>query len=145
MLGKAKKPGGQSNGDMESNHYAEIVRPEMLGQWVVEKNSKLQYLQEAMQDWGERRGDPHQRPVCMTCPHEFDVSAGMPSAWMFLRLSVNENGEPKHMTLIGICEACATKDDIILLWEGLDAFRRAFPEMAGFTFQWIPEGSNVLN
>ncbi len=38
------------------NHYAEIVRPEMLGQWALEKNPSLQYLHEAMQDWGERRG-----------------------------------------------------------------------------------------
>ncbi len=34
------------------NHYAEIVRPEMLGQWAMEKNPSLQYLHEAMQDWG---------------------------------------------------------------------------------------------
>src|SRR5436309_10360361 len=31
----------------------------------------LHYLHEAMQDWGERRGNPSRRPVCMTCPHEF--------------------------------------------------------------------------
>ena len=76
------------------NHYAEIVRPEMLGQWAMEKNPSLQYLHEAMQDWGERRGNPSRRPVCMTCPHEFQVNARMPSAWMFVRLSVNKAGVP---------------------------------------------------
>ncbi len=38
------------------NHYAEIVRPDTLGQWALEKNPTLQFLHEAMQDWGERRG-----------------------------------------------------------------------------------------
>src|SRR6266516_2165662 len=94
------------------NHYAEIVHPEMLGQWAMDKNPSLQYLHEAMQDWGERRGDPSRRPVCMTCPHEFQVNARMPSAWMFVRLSVNKAGVPKQMILVGICEKCAVKDDV---------------------------------
>jgi hypothetical protein len=50
------------------NHYAEIVRPEMLGQWAMEKNPSLQYLHEAMQDWGERRGNPNRRPVVSELP-----------------------------------------------------------------------------
>jgi hypothetical protein len=46
---------------------------------------------------------------------------------MFVRLSVNEIGIPKQMTLIGICEKCAVKDDSSLLREGLDELRKAFP------------------
>jgi hypothetical protein len=52
--------GGQSV--EQAKHYAEIVRPEMLGQWAMEKTPSLQYLHEAMQDWGERRGNPSRRP-----------------------------------------------------------------------------------
>ena len=29
-------------------HYAEIIRPETLGQWALEKNPALQYLHEAV-------------------------------------------------------------------------------------------------
>src|SRR5262249_7863322 len=78
-----------------STHYAEIIRPDILGQWAFEKNPALPYLHEAIQDWGERRGDPDRRPVCMTCLHEFHVNASMPSAWLFVRLSVNTAGVPR--------------------------------------------------
>src|SRR5262249_9927324 len=101
-----------------SNHYAEIIRPEVLGQWAFEKNPVLQCLHKAIQDWGERRGDPDRRPVCMTCPHEFHANARMPSAWMFVRLAVNKTGVPRQMILVGICEKCAAKDDTTLLREG---------------------------
>src|SRR5437773_8681748 len=106
MLRKQKPAAEHGDDDGQSattsKHYAEIVRPEMLGQWAMEKNPSLQYLHEAMQDWGERRGNPNRRPVCMTCPHEFQVNARMPSAWMFVRLSVNKAGVPKQMILVGI-------------------------------------------
>ena len=72
-----------------------------------------------MEDWGERRGDPNRRPVCMTCPHELHVNAPMPAAWMFVRLSVNKAGVPMQMILVGICETCAAKDETILLRQGL--------------------------
>src|SRR5262249_16900532 len=36
----------------------------------IERNPALQYLHEAIQDWGNRLGKPSQRPVCLTCPHE---------------------------------------------------------------------------
>jgi hypothetical protein len=128
-----------------SKHYAEIIRPEMLGQWVIERNPTLEYLHEAMQEWGERRGNPSRRPVCMTCPHEFHGSAPMPSAWMFVRLSVNKAGVPKHMTLVGICEMCAAKNDAILLREGLVELRRAFPDMPEFKMQLVEEESGLFN
>ncbi len=121
------------------NHYAEIVRPEMLGQWAMEKNPSLRYLHEAMQDSGERRGNPSRRPVCMTCPHEFQVNARMPSAWMFVRLSVNKAGLPKQMILVGICEKCAVKDDVTLLREGFAELRRAFPDAGSQTDVWCAD------
>ena len=135
--------GGQPAGKW--NHYAEIIRPEMLGQWAMEGNPTLRYLREAMQDWGERRGDPSRRPVCMTCPHEFQVNARMPSAWMFVRLSVNKAGVPRQMILVGICEKCATKDDATLLREGFAELRRAFPDMPEFKIQVVHESSGVVN
>jgi hypothetical protein len=113
-------------------HRLEIIRPKVLGQWALEKNRSLELLHEAIQDWGERLGNPSQRPVCLSCPHEFNAKGNLPSAWMFVRLSVNEIGIPKQMTLIGICEKCAVKDDSILLREGLDELRRAFPNMPDF-------------
>ncbi len=94
-----------------SRHVVEIIRPEVLGQWALEKNQSLELLHEAMHDWGERLGDPSQRPVCLTCPHEFQAERTLPPAWMFVRLSVNEAGIPNKMTLIGICERCAPNDD----------------------------------
>ena len=126
-------------------HYAEIIRPETLGQWALEKNPALQYLQEAMQDWGERLGDPSRRPMCMTCPHEFQVNAPMPSGWMFVRLSVNKAGVPKHMILVGICQNCAPADDVTLLRKGLAGLRRAFPDIPEFRMELVQEGSTVLN
>ncbi len=127
------------------NHYAEIIRPEMLGQWAMDKNTSLQYLHEAMQDWGERRGNPSRRPVCMTCPHEFQVNARMPSAWMFVRLSVNKAGVPRQMILVGICEKCAVKGDATLLREGFAELRRAFPDMPEFKMQVVQEWAGVVN
>jgi hypothetical protein len=47
------------HGNDGGHHYAEIVRPEMLGQWAIEKNPTLRYLHEAMQDCG----NPSRRPV----------------------------------------------------------------------------------
>jgi len=44
------KDSGQPAGKW--NHYAEIIRPEMLGQWAIEKNPTLRYLHEAMQEGG---------------------------------------------------------------------------------------------
>ncbi len=129
----------------KAKHYAEIVRPEMLGQWAMEKNPSLQYLHEAMQDWGERRGDPSRRPVCLTCPHEFHVNVSMPSAWMFVRLSVNKAGVPRQMILVGICEKCAAKDGATLLREGFAELRRAFPDMPEFKMQVIQEWSGNVN
>src|SRR5215471_3174742 len=113
-------------------HRLDIIRPEMLGQWALEKNRSLELLHEAMQDWGERLGNPRQRPVCLSCPHEFNAEGTLPSAWMFVRLSVNEAGVPQQMTLIGICAKCAVKDDLILLREGLDELRKAFPDVSEF-------------
>ncbi len=82
------------HGNDGGQHYAQIVRPEMLGQWAIEKNPTLRYLHEPMQDWGERRSNPSRRPMCLTCPHEFrQVPIGTP-AWMFVRLSVNKAGVP---------------------------------------------------
>ena len=80
------------HGNDGGHHYAEIVRPEMLGQWAIEKNPTLRYLHEAMQDWGERRGNPSRRPVCLTCPHEFRADGSLPPAWMFVRVSMNKAG-----------------------------------------------------
>jgi hypothetical protein len=129
-----------------SNHYAEVIRLEKLGQWALEKDPALQYLHEAMQDWGERLGDPSRRPVCMTCPHEFHVNVPMPSAWMFVRLSVNKLGVPKHMILVGVCQNCAAAtDDVTLLRKGLAELRRAFPNMPEFTMHLVQENSTVLN
>src|SRR6266567_573000 len=88
-------------------------------------------------DCGERRGNPNRRPVCMTCPHEFQVNARMPSAWMFARLSVNKAGMPRQMILVGICEKCAVKDDATLLREGFAEVRRAFPDMPEFKVQVV--------
>ncbi len=135
--------GGQPAGKW--NHYAEIVRPERLGQWAIEKNPTLRYLHEAMQDWGERRGNPSRRPVCLTCPHEFRADGSLPPAWMFVRVSVNKAGVPKQMILIGICEKCAAKDDATLLREGCADLRRAFPDMPEFKMQVVQEGSGVAN
>jgi hypothetical protein len=118
--------------ETRSTHYAEIIRPEVLGQWAFEKNSALQCLREAIQDWGERRGEPDKRPVCLTCPHEFHTNARVPSAWMFVRLAVNKTGMPRQMILVGICEKCAAKDDATLLREGRADLRRAFPDMSDF-------------
>jgi hypothetical protein len=113
-------------------HVFEIIRPAVLGQWAIEKNRNLDLLHEAMHDWGERLGNPSQRPLCLTCPHEFDAEGNLPAAWMFVRLSVNEAGMPTQMTLIGICEKCAAKDDQILLREGFAELRKAFPDMTEF-------------
>ena len=150
MAQNAENPTTKRDKEVEQstapNRYAEIIRPETLGQWALEKNPALQYLHEAMQDWGERLGDPSRRPVCMACPHEFHVSVPMPSAWMFVRLSVNKRGVPKHMILVGGCQNCAaTTDDLTLLRKGLVELRRAFPNMPGFTMQLIQEDSTVLN
>jgi hypothetical protein len=127
-----------------SQHYAEIIRPETLGEWALGKNPTVQYLREAMEDWGERRGDPNRRPICMTCPHEFHVNAPMPAAWMFVRLSVNKAGVPRHMILVGVCETCAANDEAILLREGLAELRRAFPNMPEFKILVAQEGSSIL-
>ena len=135
--------GGQPAGKW--NHYAEMVRPEMLGQWAIEKNPTLRYLHEAMQDWGERRGNPSGPPVCLTCPHEFRLDGSLPPAWMFVRVSVDKAGVPKQMILTGICEKCAAKDDATLLREGCADLRRAFPDMPEFEMQVVQEGSRVVN
>src|SRR5215831_8474042 len=149
MAQNAENPTTKRDKEVEQstspNHYAEIIRPETLGQWALEKNPALQYLHEAMQDWGERLGNPSRRPVCLTCPHEFHVNVPMPSAWMFVRLSVNKAGVPKHMILVGVCQNCAAAtDDLTLLRKGLAELRRAFPNMPEFTVQLVQE-STVLN
>src|SRR6266567_3560352 len=113
------------------------------GPWI--RTRACNTLHEAMQDWGERRGDPSRRPVCMTCPHEFQVNARMPSAWMFVRLSVNKAGVPKQMILVGICEKCAVKDDVTLLREGFAELRRAFPDMPEFKVHVVQQWSGVVN
>jgi len=98
-----------------------------------------------MQDWGERLGNPSRRPVCLTCPHEFHVNVPMPSAWMFVRLSVNKAGVPRHMILVGICRECAAaSDDVTLLRKGWAELRRAFPDIPEFTMHLVQE-SAVLN
>ena len=64
---------------------------------------------------------------------------------MFVRLSVNNVGVPKHMVLVGICEKCAVTEDESLLREGLAELNRAFPDMPEFTMQLVQEGPTVLN
>src|SRR5260370_38562438 len=96
-------------------HVVEIIRPEVLGQWALEKNRSLELLHEAMHDWGERLGDPRQRPGCLTCPPEFQPERTLPPAWMFGRLSVSGAEIPNKMTLIGILERVDTNDDSSLL------------------------------
>jgi len=121
-------------------HRLEIIRPEVLGQWALERNRSLELLHEAIHDWGERLGNPSQRPVCLSCPHEFNTEGTLPSAWMFVRLSVNEIGTPKQMTLIGICEKCSVKDDSSLLREGIDVLRKAFPNVPEFNMLMNEDG-----
>ncbi len=150
MAPEPKSAAEQGNNDGQSakkwNHYAEIVRPEMLGQWAIEKNPTLQYLREALQDWGERRGNPSRRPVCLTCQHEFHADdESLPPAWLFVRLSVNKAGVPRQMILVGICEKCAAKNDATLLREGFAELRRAFPDMPEFKVQVVQEWSGVVN
>ncbi len=126
-------------------HYVEIVRPEMLWQWTVEENPTLQYLKQALQDWAGRRGNPNQRPICLTCEHEFRANGCMPSAWLFVRISVNTAGVPKHLILVGICEKCAAKDDASLLREGFADLRKVYPDMPEFKMQVVQEGSGKVN
>jgi hypothetical protein len=141
----ARTPNSTAEHDSAATSIALRIRPEMLGQWAMKGNPSVQYLHEAMQDWGERRGDPNRRPVCLTSPHEFHVNAPMPSAWMFVRLSVNKAGVPKHMILVGICETCAAKNDAILLREGLVELPRAFPDMPEFKMLVVQERLGVIN
>jgi hypothetical protein len=145
MLWKSKPAAEHEDRGGQSHHYADIVRPEKLGDWAIEKNPALKYFHEALQDWGERLGNPSRRPVCMTCSHEFRANSNMPSAWMFVRLSVNEAGVLKHMLVVGICESCATKNDTGLLSKGLAELRRAFPDMPEFKLQLVQEWSDLLN
>src|SRR5260370_34908305 len=79
-------------------HVVEIIRPEVLGQWALEKNRGRELLHEAMHDWGERLSDPSQPPVCLTGPQEFHAQSTLPPPEMFLRPSVNESGIPKSAT-----------------------------------------------
>jgi hypothetical protein len=145
MFGLTRQPKSEHPNEGEesarSRHVVEIIRPEVLGQWALEKNRSLELLQEAMRDWGERLGDPSQRPVCLTCPHEFQAERALPLAWMFVRLSVNEAGIPKQMTLVGICETCAAKDDSSLLREGLAELQKAFPDMPEFKMLMSEQGN----
>jgi hypothetical protein len=145
MFGLTRQPKSEHPNEGEesarSRHVVEIIRPEVLGQWALEKNRSLELLQEAMHDWGERLGNPSQRPVCLTCPHQFQVERTLPPAQMFVRLSVNEAGVPNKMTLIGICERCAPNDDSSLLREGLPELRRAFPDMPEFEMLMSEQGN----
>jgi hypothetical protein len=145
MMARNPNAAAEHDSAATSNHFVEIIRPEMLGHWAIESNPSLQYLHEAMQDWGERRGDPNRRPVCLTCPHEFHVNASMPSAWMFVRLSVNKGGVPRHMVLVGICETCAVKNNGTLLQEGCAELRRAFPDVPEFKMLVIQEASRAAS
>jgi hypothetical protein len=110
-------------------HFAEIVRPDLLWGWVMERNPTLRHFQEALQDWGKRRDNPSRRSLCLSCEHAFHPEGGAPPAWLFVRVSVNKAGVPKQMILVGICEKCAAKDDATLLREGYADLRREFPDM----------------
>ena len=146
---KPKRPAEHGNEGGQSatrrKHFAEIVRPDLLWRWVMERNPTLRHFQQALQDWGKRRNNPSRRPVCLTCQHEFRANGSMPSAWLFARISVNKVGVPKHLLLVGICETCAAKDDATLLREGFADIRKAFPQMPEFKMQVIQEGSGVVN
>src|SRR5437867_13383464 len=93
-----------------------------------------------MQDWGERRGNPSRRPVCLTCAHEFRADGSLPPAWMFVRLSVNKAGVPKQMILVGICEKCAAEDDAALLREVVPTFVGRFPTSPSLRCRWFRKG-----
>jgi len=69
----------------------------------------------------------------------------MPSAWLFVRLSVNTAGAPRQMILVGICKRCAAKDDATLMREGCAELRRAFPDMPEFKMRVVQEGSGAVN
>jgi hypothetical protein len=69
----------------------------------------------------------------------------MPSAWLFVRISVNKAGVPKHLLLVGVCEKCAAKDDTTLLREGFADLRNVVPDMPEFKMQVVHEGSDVVN
>jgi hypothetical protein len=146
MVRKPKSAPEQGNDDGQpANHYAEIVRPEMLWQWAVEGNPTLHYLHEAMQDWGKRRDNPSRRPLCLACEHAFHHEGGVPPAWLFVRVSVNKAGVPKQLILVGICEKCAAKDDATLLREGYAELRRAFSNMPEFKVHVVQQWSGVVN
>jgi hypothetical protein len=85
-------------------HFAEIVRPDLLWGWVMERNPTLRHFQQALQDWGKRRDNPSRRPLCLACEHAFHPESGVPPAWMFVRLSVNKAGVPRHQ---GRCDPVA--------------------------------------
>jgi hypothetical protein len=97
-----------------------------------------------MQDWGEWRGNPSRRPVCLTCPQEFRADGSLPPAWLFVRLSVNKAGMPRQIILVGICEKCAAKDDATLLREGFAELRRAFLDMPEFKMRVVYGESDVV-
>jgi hypothetical protein len=59
MFGITRKPKSEHRDEEEGpattpKHRLEIIRPEVLGQWALEKNRGLELLHEAMHDWGER-------------------------------------------------------------------------------------------
>ncbi len=111
---KPKRPAEHGNEGGQSatrrKHFAEIVRPDLLWRWVMEKNPTLRHFQQALQDWGKRRPNPSRRPLCLTCEHAFHPKGSVPPAWLFVRVSVNKAGVPRQMMLVGICEKCAAKD-----------------------------------
>src|SRR6266702_1893397 len=89
------KDSGQPAGKW--NHYAEIIRPETLGQWAIEKNPTLRYCTKPCRIGGS--GVATQADPQLTCPHEFRLDGSLPPAWMFVRVSVNKAGVPKQMIL----------------------------------------------
>jgi len=127
------------------NHFGEIVRPDLLWRWTIEKNPTFRYFQQALRDWDKRRADPSRRPLCLTCDHAFRPGENMPSAWMFVRVSVSKAGVPRQLILVGICEECTANDDARLLREGCADLRRAFPDMPEFKVHVVQEALVVVN
>jgi hypothetical protein len=126
-------------------HFGEIIRPDLLWRWTIERNPTLQHFELVLRDWGKRRANPNRRPLCLTCNHGFRPEESIPLAWLFVRMMVNNVGVPRQMILVGVCEGCAVKDDATLLREGVADLRRAFPDMPEFKVQVVQETSAAVN
>jgi hypothetical protein len=113
-------------------HFVSIVRQRDQLHMMIDADPSVGWFNHALLEWELFRAAD--RPICLTCHHEFKDSEPLPKAFFFFEVGARKKGPPDRVNLTGICDKCALRTDAELRHAGLSQLGAREVEGGVFTF-----------